>query len=241
MNTGNIYLKAFSDKIQIPQINTSFVRNIYYISDRIKVNHNIMSIEDQILKKINDNKRGKIFFPANFSKIGSIDAIHQSLKRLEEKGIIVRLAYGIYLYPKIDKELGILYPPIDEVAKAIAKRDRARIIPTGVQALNKLGLSTQVPMKVVYLTDGAQRSIKIGNQSIKFKKSSPKNLSTKGEISGLVIQALREIGIGKVSEDQKSKIIALLKKEIPENVQYDARLAPAWISEIMLTSMNPQK
>lgn len=199
-----------------------------------------MSIEDQIHKKINDNKHGKIFFPANFSKIGSIDAIHQTLGRLEEKGIILRLAYGIYLYPKIDKELGILYPPIDEIAKAIAKRDKARIIPTGVRALNKLGLSTQVPMKVVYLTDGAQRSIKIGNQSIKFKKSSPKNLAAKGEISGLVIQALREIGNGKVSEDQKSKIIELLKKEKPENVQYDARLAPAWIAKIMLTSINPQ-
>jgi hypothetical protein len=240
INTGYNIVKSFSGNDSHICNNPFFVRNIYYISDRIEINYNAMSIEDQILKKIRDNKRGKIFFPANFSKIGSIDAIHQSLKRLEEKGIIVRLAYGIYLYPKVDKELGILYPPIDVIAKAIAKRDRARIIPTGIQALNKLGLSTQVTMKVVYLTDGAQRSIKIGNQSIKFKKSSPKNLSSKGEISGLVIQALREIGIGKVSEEQKSKIIELLKKEDPENVKYDARLAPAWISEIMQTSINPQ-
>ena len=136
--------------------------------------------------------------------------------------------------------MGVLYPPIDEIAKAIARRDKARIIPTGAQALNKLGLSTQVPMRVVYLTDGAQRSINIGNQSIKFKKSSPKNLSAKGEICGLVIQALRAIGNGKVSDDQKSKIMELLKKENQENVQYDARLAPAWISKIMLTSINPQ-
>lgn len=199
-----------------------------------------MSIEDQIYNKIIQNKRGKIFFPAIFSKIGSSDAIHQGLGRLEDKGIILRLAKGIYLYPKIDKELGILFPPIDEIAKAIAKRDMARIIPTGAQALNKLGLSTQVPMKVVYLTDGAQRSIKIGNQSIKFKKSSPKNLSAKGEISSLVIQALREIGYGKVSEDQKIKVIEVLKKEKKENIEYDARLAPDWIAKIMLTSINPQ-
>ncbi|HLN20929.1 MAG TPA: DUF6088 family protein [Bacteroidales bacterium] len=198
-----------------------------------------MSIENQILDKIVQGKRGKIYFPAAFSKIGSADAIHQGLGRLEEKGIIVRLAKGLYLYPKIDKELGILYPPIDEIAKKIAKRDKARIIPTGAQALNKLGLSTQVPMKVVYLTDGAQRSIKIGNQSIKFKKSSPKNLSTKGEISGLVIQALREIGVTNVTEIQKFKIIELLKKEKKENVLYDATLAPDWISKIMLTSIKP--
>lgn len=234
-----LLIKRSANKIQISVINPYFVRNIYYFSDRIKTNYKAMSIEYKIHNKIIQNKRGKIYFPTNFSKIGSIDAVHQGLGRLEDKGIILRLAKGIYLYPKIDKELGVLYPPIDEIAKAIAKRDKARIIPTGAQALNKLGLSTQVPMKVVYLTDGAQRSIKIGNQSIKFKKSSPKNFSVKGEISGLVIQALREIGNGKVSEDQKSKIIELLKKENPVNVQYDATLAPAWISEIMLTSINP--
>ena len=196
-----------------------------------------MSIEDQIFKKIKDNKRGKIFFPASFSNLGSEDAIHQALKRLTEKGILLRIAHGIYLYPKIDPELGILYPPIDEIAKAIAKRDKARIIPTGVQALNILGLSTQVPMKVVYLTDGAQRNISIGNQSIKFKKTSPRNLATKGEISGLVIQALREIGKDNASADQLRIIYEILRKEDPSIVKNDAGLAPAWISKIMSTAL----
>lgn len=196
-----------------------------------------MSVEQQIIKKLKDNKRGKIFFPYNFSNIDSYEKIHVALGRLEKKQILVRLAHGIYLYPKIDKELGVLYPPIDEIAKAIAKRDRARIIPTGVQALNLLGLSTQVPMKVVYLTNGAQRNIAIGNQSIKFKKTSPKNLAAKGEISGLVIHALREIGNGRVSDEQLKIIIEFIKKENPENVKYDARLAPAWISKIMLSAL----
>jgi len=195
----------------------------------------IMSIEDQILKKIKGNKRGKIFFPANFSKLGSEAAIHQALKRLTEKGILLRIAHGIYLYPKTDPELGILYPPIDEIAKAIAKRDKARIIPTGVQALNLLGLSTQLPMKVVYLTDGAQRNISIGNQSIKFKKTSPRNLVAKGEISGLVIQALREIGKDNASDSQLRIIHEILQKEDPANVRNDVGLAPAWISRIMST------
>ena len=196
-----------------------------------------MSIEDQIFKKIKDNKRGKIFFPASFSKLGSEAAIHQALKRLAEKGILLRIAHGIYLYPKTDPELGTLYPPIDEIAKAIAKRDKARIVPTGVQALNLLGLSTQVPMKVVYLTDGAQRNISIGKQSIKFKKTSPRNLAAKGEISGLVIQALREIGKDNASADQLLIINELLQKEDPANVRYDAGLAPAWISKIMATAL----
>lgn len=196
-----------------------------------------MSVEDQIFKKIKDNKRGKIFFPASFSRIGSEDAIHQALKRVSEKGILLRIAHGIYLYPKTDLELGILYPPIDEIAKAIAKRDKARIIPTGIQALNLLGLSTQVPMRVVYLTDGAQRNISIGNQSIKFKKTSPRNLAAKGEISGLVIQALRQIGNNNTSTEQLQKIHEILQKEDPANVRNDAGLAPVWISRIMLAAL----
>ncbi len=199
-----------------------------------------MSIESQVLNKIKDNKRGKIFFPNNFSKIGSEDAIHQALKRLSEKGILLRIAHGIYLYHKTDPELGILYPPINEIAKAIAKRDKARIIPTGIQALNLLGLSTQVPMKVVYLTDGAQRDIDIGNQSIRFKKTSPKNLAVKGEINGLVIQALREIGNGNVSAEQLKIIIEILQKENPTIVENDASLAPVWISKIMISALEKQ-
>ena len=97
-------------------------------------------------------------------------------------------------------------------------------------------MSTQVPMKVVYLTDGAQRNISIGNQSIKFKKTSPKNIAVKGKISGLVIQALREIGNGNVSTKQSKTIIELLQKENPEIVNSDARLVPAWISKIMLSA-----
>jgi hypothetical protein len=195
-----------------------------------------VSVEEQIFKKLRNNKRGKIFFPSNFLKIDSYEKIHVALGRLEKKQVLIRLAHGIYLYPKIDKELGILYPPIDEIAESIAKRDKARIIPTGLQALNLLGLSTQVPMKVVYLTDGAQRDIAIGNQSIKFKKTSPKNLATKGEISGLVIQALRAIGKGKVNDDQLKIIIELLQKDNPEYLRYDAALAPAWISKIMISA-----
>ena len=129
--------------------------------------------------------------------------------------------------------LGILYPSLDEVAKTIAKRDRARIIPTGVYALNKLGLSTQIPMNIVYLTDGSPRNIKIGKSTIKFKKTAPRILTVKGEISGLVIQALKEIGKENISDEKINKIIILLKNEKNENLEHDMKLAPAWIRDIL--------
>lgn len=195
------------------------------------------STEEQILKKIRNYKRGKIFFPDHFRDLGSQDAIHQALSRLSDEEYLVRLGHGIYLYPKKDPQLGVLYPSIDEIAHAIARRDKAKIIPTGTLAMNKLGLSTQVPMNAVYLTDGSSRSIQVGNRKIKFKRTVPKNLNAKGEISGLVIQALREIGNGKATDRQLSKIKELLQKEKPGNVRHDARLAPVWIRKIMEEAM----
>ncbi len=143
------------------------------------------------------------------------------------------MARGIYVRPEKDPVLGYITPGIEAIAKAIAKRDRARIVPTGSYALNRLGLSTQVPMNVVYLTDGSARKIKIGNQIVKFKKTTPKNLAAIGEISKLVIQALRGIGKDNIRPEEIEKIQQLLSKEKTTLLQHDIRLAPTWIREIM--------
>lgn len=180
---------------------------------------------------------GSVLFVDDFLDFGSPESVKKALLRLKEKGCLVHLAHGIYLYPKIDKELGILYPSTEEIANAIARRDKARIVPTGVQALNRLGLSTQVPMKVVYLTDGAAHSIKIGKRTITFKKASPKNLLTTGEISTLVIQALKVIGQNEVDDVILSRLKIILKKETGENILHDAKLAPAWINKILMQTI----
>lgn len=194
----------------------------------------MQSTEEQIFNKIKNHSRGKIFFPDDFAELGSSEAVRQALVRIEEEGELVRLAHGIYLYPKTDPQLGVLKPNIEKIAEAIAKRDKAKIIPTGTLAMNKLGLSTQVPLNAVYLTDGSPRSIQVGNRKIKFKRTVPKNLKAKGEISSLIIQALKEIGNGNVTEQQKEMVRELLKKEKPELVKHDIKLAPVWIREIMV-------
>ncbi|MDA9262674.1 DUF6088 family protein [bacterium] len=191
------------------------------------------SIQSRIENKIKSMKRGSILFPSNFDDKGNVEVVKKSLLRLENKKFLVRLAHGIYLYPKQDKLLGILYPTIEEIAVAIAERDKARIIPTGTTALNKLGLSTQIPMNIVFLTDGAPRSIVVGKRTIKLKRTSPKNLAVKGEITSLIIQALKEIGKDNITAEQLEKIKIHLEKEKQEIIAHDAKLAPAWISKIM--------
>lgn len=194
-------------------------------------------LENKVVKRLKTGKKGKIVIADNFTDLGNMESINKVLFRLKEKGLLVRLAHGIYLYPKTDNELGILYPSVEEIAAAIARRDKARIIPTGIQALNKLGLSTQIPLKAVYLTDGAARNVKIGNRTITFKKTSPKNLLAKGEISGLVIQALKSIGKNNLEENMLNRIKKMLKKEKSENIRHDAKLAPAWINRLLISSI----
>ena len=134
--------------------------------------------------------------------------------------------------------IGPLTPSAEEVAEAIAKRDKIRTVPTGSYALNALGLSTQVPMNIVLLTDGSPREIKIGKRTIKFKKTTPKNLMAKGKISRLVIQALKEIGNGKVTTAEEQKIVDLLRKEDEKDLKHDIALAPVWIQKTMEKALN---
>jgi len=193
----------------------------------------MQSIEKQIEKSIKSKPRGTLILPTDFLLYGTSKAVQKSLERLEDKQVIVRVAQGIYVRPKISKLIGPLTPSAEEVAEAIAKRDRIRTVPTGSYALNALGLSTQVPMNIVLLTDGSPREIKIGKRTIKFKKTTPKNLLAKGKISRLVIQALKEIGNSKVTEEEEQKILTLLKKEDEKDLKHDIALAPVWIQKIM--------
>lgn len=192
-----------------------------------------VSTENRLKKAITNYKKGKIFFPSDFSKFGTSTAIRQALNRLENDTFLLRLAHGIYLYPKKHPVFGILYPSMAEIAIAIAKRDKARIIPTGVQALNKLGLSTQVPMNIVYLTDGSSRSIQVNKGSIKFKKASPKLLAVKSDSVILIIQALKELGQDQVDLKIKDRIKQILLTEDKDIIAHDIKLAPQWIAKII--------
>jgi hypothetical protein len=192
------------------------------------------STEIKILNAINKVPRGTLFFVEGFLFAGNYKAVSKALERLVAKGEIIRVAAGIFTRPQYSKLLGgPVSSSIEEIANAIAKRDKARIVPTGVYALNRLGLSTQVPLKAVYLTDGAARKIMIDKRSILFKRTTPKNLAAVGKISSLVIQALKAIGKGKVEPHEESRILELLKKENQKNIIHDIALAPEWIRKIM--------
>lgn len=191
------------------------------------------STADKIQEIVDRQPEGTLFFPEDFADLGSPENVRKALERLQNRQKITRVAQGIYARPKQNAYIGSVLPSAEEVAAAIAKRDRARILPTGSTALNALGLSTQVPMKIVLLTDGTARIVKVGKRTINFKKTTPRNLAVKGAISSLVIQGLKAIGKGKLSESDEQKLISLLRKEKYEDLLHDIRLAPVWVQQIM--------
>jgi hypothetical protein len=190
-------------------------------------------ITERIIEKVNQQPEGTMFFPEDFMQYGSPTSIRKALERLTAREVIDRVAQGIYVRPKQNSYIGKVLPSAEEVAEAIARRDRARTVPTGATALNALGLSTQVPVNIVLLTDGAPRDIKVGKRTIKFKKTTPRNLAAKGAISRLVIQALRTLGKDQITDDVKKQIALLLRREKYEDLMHDIRLAPAWMQPIM--------
>ena len=189
------------------------------------------SSKNQIETKIIKSSLGEIFFAEDFSRYGSPGSVRLTLFRLEQDGLLERLAQGIYLKPKKDTVLGTIYPNTETIAQAIAKRDKARIAPTGTMALYLLGLSTQIPLKAVYLTDGSQRAIRIGNRTISFKRTVPKSFAIKDDLLHLIVQAFKEIGQEEVSSDFLNKIKKHIVQLKDNAVQTQLRYAPVWIQK----------
>lgn len=189
------------------------------------------SSNSQIEEKISKSSRGELFFAEDFAKFGSPGNVRLVLFRLEKEGILERIAQGIYLKPKKDSVLGVLHPSIEEIAEKIAKRDKARIAPTGVMALYLLGLTTQIPLKVAYLTDGSQRKVKIGNHTIQFKRTVPKSFAIKDRLLHLIVQAFRERGQKNITAEFLEQIEPSVKKLEIEVIEKQLRYAPVWIQK----------
>src|ERR1700678_876012 len=155
----------------------------------------MQSMRDQIVARIERLGEGKAFSAKDFLDIASRGTIDMALGSLTRSGIIRRIQRGLYDMPKVNPTLGgKLSPDIDEAAQAIARRQRWKIVPEGAWAANLLGLSTQVPAKITYLTDGPNKEIPIGRRSIHFKHARPKAIANLDGKFALVVQALRYLG-----------------------------------------------
>jgi len=192
----------------------------------------MQSIENKALSRIYGRKRGWVFTPGHFSDLGSSESVRKALQSLVGRKVIRRLARGLYDYPTQHPKLGDLTPTPEQIAKALAGKEHAKLQPTGTYAANLLGLSLQVPAKVQFLTDGRSRTVTVGNQTITLKQTTLKHMAAAGRTTGLVIQALRFLGRDRVNVKVIAKLNKQLTAEDRRSLMRDIKLAPAWIADI---------
>lgn len=193
-----------------------------------------MEQKQAILSKINRSKKGTIFLPNSFYPIDTRYASN-ILAELCKEGKLIRVAFGIYVKPEMSS-LGAVLPTMQDIARAIAQRDAAEILPTGTTAENYLGFSQQVPMNPVYLTSGTSRKIQIGKRTLTLKHSVPSTFAYKGKTMPILVLALKSIGRTNVNEDTLAVVYGVLKQHPEEDTwRDDIALAPRWIRSIITT------
>lgn len=215
--------------------NFVFLRSeIFTIIPTIILIYNQMdnAVIQQIRKKLIHSKYGEIFFVSSFPQY-DVEYVTKLLSIFEKEGLITRIAKGVYVKPR-KTQFGILYPSAYELVKEIAKRDKAKIIPTGATAANRLGFSTQVPMNTIFLTTGSGRKLKLGNRTVTLKHGAPKNFAFKGRLMSELVQALRSIGEDNINQGIETRIEQLFK-ETPETdtIEHDLLLAPVWMRQVI--------
>lgn len=198
-----------------------------------------LSVDTKIMNRIRGHGRGWVFTPADFADLGSRDAIASALKRRKAQGTIRHLAQGLYDIPKTHPKFGAVWPSADAAVSAIGRRDGLRLQPSGAHAAHGLGLTDQVPMRPLYLTDGAPRKLALGNLNIVLKQTTPKNLATADRVSGDVIQALRWLGKDNVGATAVRQLQNRLDSDAKVQLQRDAHLAPGWIGKVMRQVASP--
>lgn len=193
----------------------------------------------EITKRIENMHEGQILFISDFSDLnGNEKVVSRALSAEEKKGNIVRLAKGMYLRPKSTR-FGIVYPSVDEMVKAIAHRDKSKVQPCGMTALNMLGLSTQVPTKYTYLTSGSSRKLNLGDRLIELKRSVPKNFVFKTTLGALLMQALKSLGEKNISKLEIVQIRKLIDNEKRiDQFKLDVLLMPIWMRKLITNIIN---
>ncbi|MHB2026274.1 MAG: DUF6088 family protein [Elusimicrobiota bacterium] len=197
-----------------------------------------MNITNTVRKKLLARMRrlgsGKVHTSKDFLDLGSRDAVDQTLSRLTGSGTVKRLGRGLYYLPRVNPTLGItLAPDMDDVAQTLARKTGSRVIPSGAVAANRLGLSTQVPAKPVYLTDGRTRTVRVGNIVLLLKHAPPKDLPWGHPTSALVFLGLRHLGKGAIGDETISRLRRRLSPMDRRRLLKDIHYATDWVADVV--------
>jgi hypothetical protein len=191
------------------------------------------SIDSKVIARVFGTGRGYVFTPNDFLDLGSRSAVYNALARGAKAGRIRKLAQGLYDYPRIGADGKTLLPTTEAVVRALVGREATRFQPSGAHAANMLGLTEQVPVRIVFLTDGKSRTVSIEKRRIVLKHATPRQMATAGRKSGTVIQALRWLGKRSVDDSVIARVRAQLTAREQRELLRDVRHGPVWMTEIL--------
>ena len=189
------------------------------------------NLTKSIIARITKNKRGWVFSPKDFFDISTRATIDQVLSRLTKSGFIRKISRGIYDFPKSNPAIGIISPNIDDLARIIASKTGDRIFHSGAMATNLLGLSTQVPAKIVYTTTGKSCVKKIGNRSIIFQHTRIPIFDNLPFLCNLALQSMVYLGKDALDNDMIHQYSQKLSNDDKLNISKMASYLPAWMSD----------
>ena len=190
------------------------------------------TVSQKVRDRIVHGKFGEIFFVSSVPKY-DVEYTTKLLSLFEKEGLITRIAKGVYAKVKKTR-FGILYPSVYELVEQIAKRDKAKVIPTGETAANRLGFSTQIPMNTTFLTSGSPRKLILNGRTITLKHGAPKNFAYKNKLIAELVQALRSIGEYNITPENKDTITKIFTNiQNSDIVEHDLFLAPFWIQKLI--------
>ena len=198
-----------------------------------------MSKQRTIAEMIRKAKPGTVFVPADFADVGSGDSVRKALSRLAETGELERPMRGLYRKPRHSSFLGKGVPATpDEIAEAIARKFEWRIAPYGDTALNRLGVDTQVPTVVRYVSDGPYRTYEYGPYTIEFRHTANRDLSRLNPTAATVVQALKALGKSGVTPDKLDAISSRLDDSQMESLERETRNATSWVRGAVKSMQN---
>lgn len=193
-----------------------------------------MNVSNSIINKMNQEEKGTIFTISDFYDLGSRSAIKTCLHRLVQEKKIYRLIDGYYTVPyysELIKEYS--YPSADQLAKKIAHKNAWKISPTGENALNQIGISTQVTSVCEYISDGPYRQYLYMNTAIQFKHTSNRTISRFSDALSLVIQGIKAIGEENITDKDIRIMSRFCTSYVEEDIIEATKIVPAWIYAVL--------
>ena len=198
------------------------------------------SVEKLVLARIEERGRGSVLTPRDFRDLGSRGAVALALHRMVKKEVLRNIGNGLYHFPVVDPVYGEYTYSTDAVLRAIERRDGVRIRETHARAANITGISTQVPMRIAYQTDGRSRKIRMKPSSpdgqgyeIVLRRTSARYMQARTEVGYLVIQGLRDYGRKHIGKAEYAELLRRLPPGGKEDLKKDLDIAPVWIADVM--------